>query len=350
MNRHRRGYSYASYNIPHGANHAAGVEESLGPRRHLYRALTHGGGPLLRGLHTQDRPRRLGPACHRDGLLPHHVRVALLHREAVRVRDAQQGVHGLDPWPRPEPWPGQGPRDRLRVHRAGQRRPAHLLPLHHQPPRDPLGGRLRLRQVPAGVHRPDRGAVPGEEDRAQELPHVPLRGEVRVQGPPQEGRGLREDALRLRPLLRPAGEHDGGLLRLGRVQRAGAGDWRRRRPADEQRQRVPGREDLQHHVLQRRAELLVAGLDRAGAVAAVAQGDDGQQPADEVLGGSGQHGGRRAGVPEPVQGRRRGAHPREHHRARAAGLRGREEARRGLHVRLHEEDVQGEQRDLQRPP
>jgi len=102
-------------------------------------------------------------------------------------------------------------------------------------------------------------------------------------------------------------------------------------------------------VLQRRAELVVAGLDRAGAVAAT-EGDDGQQPADEVLRGPGQLGGRRAGVPEPVQGRRRGAHPREHHRARAAGLGRREEARRGLHVRLHEEDVQGEQRHLQRPP
>ena len=350
MSRYCSGYSDASYDIPDGANNAAGMEEPLDPGGHLHRAVAHGGGSLLRGVHPEDRPGRLGAAGGGDGLLRHHVRVALLHGEAVRVRDAQQGVHGVDPGAGSEPGPGEGPRDRLRVHGAGERRAAHLLPLHHQPPRDPLGGGVRVRQVPPRVHGADGGAVPGAADRAQELPHVPVRGEVRVQGPAQEGRGLREDALRLRPLLRPAGEHDGGILRLGRVQRAGADHQLQPRPGG-----VPaGRAGLRDHVLQRRrAELLVAGLDRARR--AVAEGAAAAAAAAvlRVGGGAGQrrrYGGRRAGVPEPVQGRRRGAHPREHHRARAAGLGRREEARRRLHVRLHEESVQGEQRHLQRAP
>jgi hypothetical protein len=355
MSRYCGGYSHASHDIPHGANNAVGMEEPLDPRGDLHRAVADGGGSLLRGLHTEDRPGRLGAAGGGDGLLPHHVRVAFLHGEAVRVRDAQQGVHGVDPGPGPEPGPGEGPRDRVRVHGAGERRAAHLLPLHHQPARDPLGGGVRVRQVPPRVHGADGGAVPGAEDRAQGLPHVPVRGEVRVQGPAQEGRGLREDAVRLRPLLRPAGEHDGGLLRLGRVQRAGAGAawlWLWLRPRRPGRGVPAGRRaDLLDHVLQRRAELLVAGLDRARRAVAGAEGAAAAAVLGVGVGGAGgqlRHGGRRAGVSEPVQGRRRGAHPREHHRARAAGLGRREEARRRLHVRLHEEDVQGEQRHLQR--
>jgi hypothetical protein len=87
------------------------------------------------------------------------------------------------------------------------------------------------------------------------------------------------------------------------------------------------------HSQRRRADellLVVAGLDRAGVAVEL--------------------GPRRAGVPAPVQGRRRGAYPREHHRAPAAGLGGGEEGDRGLHVRLHEADVQGQQRHLQRAP